>query len=352
MKTKFVNILAMISLAGFTASAQTANPATPVPSVPVSITALAYPGPAVTATVNSVAEIQFEVIVNGTRYRDLTKVPVSMRWTGYGLASNPRVSCDTSSGRCKVASDKPGAVIIGVYDPTGNWGYYGGNVTINFLPEATSSIAFRETQIPVVVSTIQGTEHETLTAWAVMPKDYAGTASLEFNIQGQGKSVFFPAGVKAGQRVEIGKFEVLPQSELGTQNISVTLIQSQTGMALGRGNSTLAVKSGYRQFEAKLDDRGNLVVSGNLPSSIQYQLVLLRGDNFYFPLSSIQYPAGGTAGEIVAYNGSQAQGSEYLLPMGYYSVAVIGVDTASIDGWTSSVVLTNAIYLDATLSLK
>lgn len=350
---KFANILLTLSLAGFTVSAQT-NP-TPVPTVQqVSITALAYPGPAVTSTVNSVAEIQFEVIINNaTRYRNLSQVPVSIRWKGYGLAGSPRVSCDMGSGRCKVASDKPGAVIIGVYDPTGNWGYYGGNVTINFLPEATNSIAFREAQIPVVTSTVQGTERETLTAWAVMPKDYAGPASLDFNIQGQqGKSVFFPTGVKSGQRVEIGKFEILPQAEMGTQNISVTLSQSQTGTALGRGNSALAVKSGYRQFEAKLDDRGNLTVSGNLSSSMQYQLVLLRGDGFYFPLNSIQYPVGGTSGEIVAYNGSQAQGSEYLLPMGFYSVGVIGVDTASIDGWTNSVVLTNAIYLDSTLSLK
>lgn len=348
-----LSVIAMTSfLAGMIATAQTTNP-TPLPSVQQSVSASAYPGPVLTTPAGTPVEVQFELIIgDATRIRNLIGQPISFRYFEYGGAQ-AAVSCNWAVGKCKISSQKPGAVRVNLSNAEGSFGYFGGSVLVNFTP-AVQAMSIREAVLPVTVSTAQATEGDVAVATVTFPQDFGGQgSSVELHVYdvrnpGNDKYTYFPNGVKAGQRVEAGRLEVLPMSQAGSRSIGVEL-RDRYGMLIGRGDTEYLVKSGWRAFEVVLDQDGNITVSGQLPPDAQFQLALLRGDGFYLPLQCFQYQQGNRF-EIVAYNGSQAMGSEYHLPAGYYSVAVIGEFPGSSGGYMR--VAPNALYLDKELTLR
>lgn len=351
MKTLIILALAASSLAF--------GQPTPVPTTTpsVAISGTVYPGPVLTAPAGTAVEVQFELVIGDqTRVRNFYGQPVSIRYFQYGGAE-AGVSCDWTTARCKVRSPKPGAVRVNLSNTEGSWGYYGGSVVVNFTPSAQSApMTYREITLPISASTVQGTEGETVTASVTFPQDFGGPDNpVELRIfsraavPGSDRNVYFPNGVKAGQRVTLGKFDVLPQTQMGSYGLSVELKNPRTQLILGRGDSELLVKSGYQGFTAKLDESGNVTVSGQLPPDARYQLVLLRGEGFCLPLNTVQYQTGSQY-ELVSYNGSNAGGSEYRLPAGYYSLAVVGEFPGSAGGYAR--VVPNAIYVNQELALR
>lgn len=342
----------IVLLAALLASAQS------VPTVPATtptiISAVAYPGPVVTSPAGNSVEIQYElVLTDGSRVRSMLGTPVSLRYFEYGGAQ-AAVSCDWVRGKCKINSLKPGAVRVNLSNAEGGFGYSGGSVIINFTPAAQSSKA-GEVILPVTVTTSQANEGEIANAFVTVPQDF-GNADNPVEImvrdpkrQGNDRYTYFPSGVKAGQRLEVGKFDIQPMTEPGSQSVSVELRHNKTGLVLGRGDTELCVKYGWQPFSVTMDYNNNIVATGQFPQDGQYRIVLLRGDGFYLPLSTFQYSQGNRY-ELIAYNGGQSGGSEYHLPGGYYSIAVIGEFPGSTGGYMR--VVNNALYLDRELTLK
>lgn len=347
----------ILTLALFSAQAFAQGQPTTAPTPSVAISGSVYPGPVLTAPAGTAVEVQFELVIGDqTRVRNFYNQPVSIRYYSYGGAE-AGVSCDWTTARCKVRSPKPGAVRVNLSNAEGSWGYYGGSVVVNFTPSATSApMGYREVTLPITSSTVQGTEGETITASVTFPQDFGGPDNpVELRIfnrlaaPGTDRNVYFPSGVRAGQRVALGKFDVLPQTQMGSHGLGVELKNPRTQLVVARGDSEYMVKSGYQAFTAKLDESGNITVSGQLPPDARYQMVLLRGDGFYLPLNTIQYQSGNHY-ELVSYNGSNAGGSEYRLPAGYYSIAVIGEFPGSFGGYSR--VLTNGLYINQELTLR
>jgi len=348
--SRFLMTLVVFSLALVSAFGQT-SVAVPVPTTQSAIqviSAIAYPGPVVTATAGKAVEIQFEaVLADGRHMRNLVGVPVVVQLGPSSKDQNVQMSCNLVTGLCKVSADKAGPVQIGLTDPTGSWGYFGSTVIIDFLPPVNPFQPYGREVLSVTASTVQAGEREVVTVFSTVPRDLAGYHSMVVSGLGpDSRQLNFQTGLKLGQRVKVAEIEVLPSQQMGSYGVSISL-RDNYGNEVMSGYGNWFAKSGYQSFSATLDDFGNIQVKGMLPVEPNYRLALTRGDGFYLPLSVNQYQTGDGM-ELVFYNGSN--GFAVDLPLGYYGVAIIG--EYSGQGGVFCQTVPNALYLPRQIRLQ
>ena len=305
-----------------------------------------YPSPVVTATAGSVVPLQFEAqFSNGQVSRNITGLSI-LSASARGLSA--KVNCAPVIGQCTVTSQLTGSVTVGAFTPDGNFGYGSGQVTIIFVPAENQARVGGDALI-LSTSSVQATDQETLSLFATSPKDYPGTyCQLQYTVNGSMQNLSFPTCFTRGQRVLLGKVDVLPQQAAGNYSFSAAMYDA-AGNTLAFSTSSYVVKSVFNMpMTSQFDYASNLTVSAIIyTQNTNLQIVLMRGDGFYLPLPTITF-ASGMQQQMTFYNGSLGYSAQ--LPSGCYTVAVLA---QFLDGSGSySQVVPNGVCLNQALFLN
>lgn len=330
---KSFSVIAMTLLAGFTASAQTTSP-TPLPSVQQSIEVSATPAIAAVYQVGEVATVQFRARVGSTTTNNLLSLPVVVGTSdldGHDLTAQT-TKCDLKAGLCSVKSDKSRTLLITVWQ-NGVFGLK--QVALNFVNLRSDSPA----NVDITASMAQGEEGDTASLVATSPVSISGPVSVQADAlyvnapDAASRNIYFPDGIRYGQRIEINTDSLYPLSFRGRRNFRVQFY-GPNGNLVAEGYGASVGLSEWKSISAVLDDNNDLVFTLNAPysASVDYTVVLLRGNQFRVELAQSRgeiyaYPQGNQT-KLVFNRGSLGENT-YYLPNGFYTVNVRQFDRSN-----------------------
>lgn len=230
----------------------------------------------------------------------VVQVPLSVNVGSRTAKSGYTVSCGYNQTRCEVFSSEPGVVAMTISAMSNMMGQPGPmyrQVIINFLPAPTS--AEFEAPMLVIPSTNQASVGETATLTAVFPTGFRGG---DYYLQGnsmnsdynQQNSLSLGKSIRPGQSVTLASREVRPFEQGGWMYFGVSMWDQNGGRTLAKGQGYANIKGLYsRPFEAKVDDRGNLIFTLERGNRFASYRAFLYKNGFCLELPNlIPYPKG------------------------------------------------------------
>jgi hypothetical protein len=302
---------------------------------------VASPQVVTTVQVGQVQVLKFRAMLQtGMSTENFAMLPIKFVASEEGKDVSVEVlKCRLEVGECTVRSDRPRIVhvtaflngVFGLAGVTVNIANFRGMFPARMDVTASQTQAQEGTSVSVVATspvTIDGPVF--VRAFTRFTNDYAEAE----------KFLHLPNGVKYGQRLEINTESVRPLSFRGRKHFVVEMSTPTNGtVAIGYGSSVTAME--YKQIEAGVDDSNELsfTISGGYNPSVDYNVVLLRGDQFRVELaqsrSEIFVYAQGDKTKIISNRGSLG-GNAFHLPTGFYTVAIYAHDRSSGIGWNHS----------------
>ena len=328
-----MSFFATITLAAVCASAQTTNP-TPVPTVQQQIEITATPKIAAVYQVGEVATVQFRARIGNLTTSNLYSLPVVVGTSdmdGHDLTSQT-TKCDLKAGLCSVKTDKPQVLLITVWQ-NGVFGLQ--QVALNFVNLRTDFPA----NIDVTASMAQGEEGATSSLIATSPVSISGPVMVQADAiyvnapDSASRHIYFPDGIRYGQRIEINTDTLYPLSFRDRRNFRVQFY-GPNGNLVAEGYGASVGLSEWKGVSAGLNDNSDLVFTLDAPysASVDYAVVLLRGNQFRVELAQSRgelyaYPQGNQT--ILIFNRGSLGENMYYLPNGYYTVNVRQFDRSN-----------------------
>lgn len=319
--------------AGMIASAQTTNP-TPVPSVQLQIEISATPAIAAVYQVGETASVQFRARIGNLTTNNLFALPVVVGTSdldGHDLTAQT-TKCDLKQGLCSVKSDKAQVLLITVWQ-NGVFGLQ--QVALNFVNLRLDFPA----SIDVTASMAQGEEGVTSSLIATSPVSISGPVTVRADAvyvnssDALSRDIYFPDGVRYGQRIEINTDTLYPLSFRGRRNFRVQFY-NQSGNLVAEGYGASVGLSEWKGVSAVMDENKDLVFTLDAPysASVDYTAVLLRGNQFRVELAQSRgelyaYPQGNQT-KLIFNRGSLGENT-YYLPHGFYTVSIRQFDRSN-----------------------
>ena len=336
----FQKTLVFLALAS-AAFAQVTTPAPqPVPTVSESFLVTSSPKSVATYQTGQVATVQFRVqLGNGLTKSDFRGLPIVFGTTGFQGADMTAATtkCQVETGICTVRSDKPQTLLLTAWQ-NGVFGLQ--QVALNFTNLRSNFPA----SIDITSSMAQAQEGASTTLIATSSVSVDGPVTVQaeaiYTNDTAMKTVYLPDGVKYGQRIEINTDTLYPLSFRDRRNFRVRFFGPNSNL-LAEGFGSSVGLTEWNGVNAQVDDNGDFVVTLDAPysASVDYTVVLLRGDQFRVELSQSRseifvYPQGSKT-KVIFNRGSLGENG-YYLPNGFYSLNVNAFDRSNGIRWNQS----------------